>query len=322
MIDRKIIKRALCLLLAMTAMLLASCSGGENKDDGIEILCTIYPQYDWVKNIVGDAEGVTVELLVENGADIHGYQPSVDDMVRIKQSDAVILVGGESDGWVSEALVGAQSEAIVLLELEDMILYGVSDEYIAADHDHEHDHYHDNVLDEHVWLSVANARTSCRAICEWLCAKDPENATLYRANTDKYIMKLDALDELFETLSEKADTPVIFADRFPFVYLFEDYGISYFAAFEGCSTDAEADFGTVARLAEKLKANGGGYIAVTESSDEKIAQSVMGAAGIECKIARFDSMQSVTAKDVAEGYSYIGAMKANFSELDKILDER
>ena len=320
MIKIQNIKRVICLLLALVTLILSSCSGGGNKKEGIEILCTIYPQYDWVKSIVGEAQGVTVSLLVENGADVHSYQPSVDDIVRIKKSDAVILVGGESDAWIYEALEGAEGEAITLFELEDMILYGVSDEYIASEHDHEHSHHHEDVIDEHVWLSVANARTSCRAICEWLCENDPDNAMLYRANTDEYIMKLDELDESFKTLSDKADTPVIFADRFPFVYLFEEYGISYYAAFEGCSTDAEADFGTVARLAERLKENGGGYIAVSESSDERIAQSVMSAAKLECKIARFDSMQSVTAKDIADGYSYIGAMQKNFEALEMILD--
>ena len=321
MIKFKLIKRSLCLLLAMTAAFLTSCSGALNKDDGIKILCTIYPQYDWVKNIVGDVESVTVDLLVENGADVHSYQPSVDDIIRIKQSDAVILVGGESDGWVFEAIAGAQNEAITLLELDGVNLYGLSDEYVASEHEHEHEHehHHSDVIDEHVWLSVKNAISSCNAICDWLCAADPDNSAVYRANTDKYIRSLEELNEKFEGLDASGSERIIFADRFPFVYLFEDYGVSYLAAFEGCSTDSEADFETVRRLAERLGQTRAEYIAVSESSDKRLASSVMSAAGVECEIVVFDSLQSVTVRQIEGGYSYIGAMESNFEALAKIL---
>lgn len=312
-------KKFACLLLAAVMIFLVSCSGGEAKSDKIEILCTIYPQYDWVKNIVGECDNVEVRLLVGSGADVHSYQPSVEDVVNIKRSDAVILIGGEADAWVFETLEGSQSEIIALMELEGMILHGVSDECIAEEHDHEHDHYHDNVVDEHVWLSVANARTACRAICEWLCDADSENAELYRENTKKYVSELDALDKSFEELAEGAREPVIFADRFPFVYLFEDYGISYFAAFAGCSADTEADFDTVMRLAKKLGEYENEYIAVCESSDKRLAESVMGAAGTECGIVVFDSMQSVTERQVEDGYNYIDAMRTNLDALAKLI---
>ena len=317
------IKKIACLLLAAVMMLLVSCSSGEAKSDKIEILCTIYPQYDWVKNIVGECDNVEVRLLVGSGADVHSYQPSVKDVVNIKRSDAVILIGGEADAWVFEALEGSQSEIIALMELDGMALHSVSDECIAEEHDHGHDHghdhYHDNVIDEHVWLSVANARTACRAICEWLCEADGENAELYRENTKKYVSELDALDKSFEELAEGAHKPVIFADRFPLVYLFEDYGISYFAAFAGCSADAEADFDTVTRLAKKLGESESEYIAVCESSDKRLAESVMGAAGTECDIVVFDSMQSVTERQTEDGYNYIDAMRTNLDALAKLI---
>lgn len=324
MIKKNKTKRILCFVLALSLLLLVSCSGaGEKSDksDRIKILCTIYPQYDWVKNIVGDSEGVEVSLLVEGGVDVHSYQPSVEDVVDIKTSDAVILVGGESDAWVFEAIEDSQSEAITLMEIDDMILRGVSDECIASDHDHDHDHghYHDNVLDEHVWLSLANAKVACKTICEWLCARDGERAELYKANTDKYILKLEALEARFESLSVGLHNPVIFADRFPFVYMLEDYGISYFAAFEGCSADTEADFETVKRLADKISEYESEYVAVCETSDKKLAKSVMDAAGAECDIVVFDSLQSVTKAQIEDGYSYIDAMRENFNSLAKII---
>lgn len=324
MIKKNKTKRIICLVLALSLLFLVSCSGaGEKSDksDRIKILCTIYPQYDWVKNIVGDSEGVEVSLLVEGGVDVHSYQPSVEDVVDIKTSDAVILVGGESDAWVFEALENSRSEAIALMELDVMILHGVSDECIASEHDHDHDHghYHENLLDEHVWLSLANAKVACRTICEWLCEADSENAELYRDNTEKYILKLEALEARFESLSVSARNPVIFADRFPFVYLFEDYGISYLAAFEGCSADAEADFETVKRLADKISEYESEYVAVCETSDKKLAKSVMDAAGAECGIVVFDSLQSVTKAQIEGGYSYIDAMSENFNSLAKMI---
>ncbi len=321
MIKIKNIKRYGCIFLALALLFLASCSVTGRDDEGIEILCTVYPQYDWVQNIVGDVDGVEVSLLVTGGTDVHGYQPTVDDMIRIRESDAVVLVGGESDAWVFEALEGSQSDTIALMELEGMTLHGVSDEYIASEHDHEHEHYHDDVIDEHVWLSIANARAACGAICEWLCSADPENAEIYRANTDKYISELDALDKSFAQLAESADEPIIFADRFPFGYLFEGYGISYFAAFEGCSTDSEASFDTVARLAEKLAKEQSRYVAVSEASDKSLAHSVIDAAGVESEIIVLDSMQSVTERQIEDGYSYINAMSSNFEALSKIINQ-
>lgn len=319
----KYIRRGICLVLALVTLFLASCSVSSQSDEDIEIICTVYPQYDWVKSIVGEVEGVSVSLLVTGSTDVHGYQPTVDDMIRLRESDAVVLVGGESDAWVFEELKASQSEAIVLMELEGMTLRGVSDECVASEHEHEHDHehYHNDVIDEHVWLSVANARTSCKAICEWLCEVDAENAAIYRANTERYVAELDSLDARFKELAQEVDTPVIFADRFPFVYLFEDYGISYYAAFAGCSTDSEASFDTVARLAERLGETGSRYVAVSETSDKSLAHSVIGAAGVESEIIALDSMQSVTERQINDGYGYISAMEENFRALSKMIKE-
>jgi len=326
MIKTKKAKRIICLALALSLLFLVSCSGSTGKSDSsdkIEILCTIYPQYDWVKNIVGDTDSVTVDILIENGADIHGYQPTVNDMIKLRGGDAVVLVGGESDVWVRQALENAEGTAIILSETEGITLREMSDECVASEHDHEsehsHGHEHGDVYDEHVWLSLNNAATSCRAICDWLCDEDPDNAEIYRANTDKYVFELEALDKKFEALDISDDQQIIFADRFPFVYLFEDYGVSYLAAFEGCSTDSEASFDTVTRLAERLRQTKAKYIAVSESSDQRLAESVMHAAGVECETVVFDSVQSVTEQQAEQGYSYIGAMEKNFDALSKII---
>lgn len=306
-------------LLASLALPLSSCSG-EGNGDKITVLCTVFPQYDWAASVAKGSENLEVLLLVENGADLHGYQPSVEDMVKIKQSDAVIFIGGESDAWVRDALTDAKGAALSLSELDGITLREVSEEHIYSGEEHDHDHGKTDshgAFDEHLWLSVKNAEVAVAAICDTLCELDSENSELYRANAAEYTAKLQALDGEFESAAREADKLTLFADRFPFVYLFEDYGLDYAAAFEGCSADAEADFSTITRLADLISAHGLSLVAVTESSDERLAQSVISAAEADCEIVAFDSMQSVTKAQIADGYGYIGAMEANLSALKK-----
>ena len=320
MIKNKI-KRVICLVLGLLMPMLVACSPAERSDDKLSILCTIYPQYDWVMQIIKGSDGVQAELMISNGADVHSYNPSVDDMVKIKQSDAVLLIGGEADAWVSEALEDAEGETLAIAELEGITFCGVSDEHIMSDHDeHGHHDHSASTLDEHIWLSIGNAKVSVEAICELICELDPDNAEIYRANTEEYVSELSELDAAFAKLSQySTDEPVVFADRFPFVYLFEEYGISYVAAYKGCSADAEADFDTMLRLADRLADGEYEYIAVCDDSDKKLAKSVMSAAGVECEIVTFDSMQSVNDKKISDGYSYVGVMRANLEALSKIL---
>ena len=320
MIKNKI-KRGLCLALGLLMLFLVSCSPAEPEKEKVSVLCTIYPQYDWVMQIIKGSDGVQAELMISNGADVHSYNPSVDDMVKIKRSDAVLIIGGEADAWVSEALEDAKGEVLALSELEGVVLRGVSDEHIMSDHDgHEHHGHEASTLDEHVWLSIKNAKASVEAICSLICELDPDNSDIYRANTAEYISELSALDEAFEELAEQGDDElVIIADRFPFVYLFEDYEISYVAAYKGCSADSDADFDTVLRLADRIADSDCKYIAVCDGSDKKLAKSAMQAAGTECEIVVLDSIQSVNDKKISDGYSYVGVMRANLEALEKIL---
>lgn len=313
---------AVALLCATLCLSFSGCSNKE--DDGeIDIICTIFPLYDWVRSIVGDSENVNVRLMVKSGADMHSFQPSFEDVADIKTADAVIYVGGESDDWVGES-IPKDGRGIKLTRLSDIRLYEVSDEYIAQANAHENEkstenHNHSISFDEHLWLSVNNARVACNAICELLCELDGDNAQKYRDNLSAYIQQLDTLDASLSELGEYADTPLIFADRFPFAYLFEDYGISYYAAFEGCSADASADFETVIRLAKKADELNSSFILTTESSNGQLARSVVEAtADKNAEILSLDSMQSVSGKDT-ETASYVKIMESNIATLQRIL---
>lgn len=313
---KKIIKALFTLLLVIAIIFPSAILGGcSKKDDGeIKILCTVFPLYDWARNVVGDTEGVSVQLLVKNGTDIHSYQPSFADTAAIKDSDAVLYVGGVSDAWVEEAMAES-TKAIKLSETEGVTLYEVSAHSIAEEHSHNHGQ-HDN-FDEHIWLSVRNAAASVEAICNTLSEIDVENTSAYRENTDAYKQKLTEIDQKMETLSKSINEPLIFADRFPFVYLFEDYSIDYYAAFEGCTTEKDANFDTVIALSKRLDDSKCGRLFTTEAPDKELVDSVLRKSSSNSQTAKLDSMQSLGGADV-ENSSYLNIMERNVSVLRQI----
>lgn len=306
-----------CLALISASLSFSSCKKSD-EDGNVSVLCTVFPIYDWVANIAKDVEGVTLSLLVDNGTDMHSFQPSFADMAEIKQSNVVIYVGGESDKWIEDALDG-DTVAIKLSAIDGISLYGISSESIAHGHDHEHDHEHPESYDEHLWLSVRNAVTSCKYISEALENIDKNNAHTYQENTKSYTDKLDGIDQKLSDICANAASPVVFADRFPFVYLFNDYSVQYYAAFEGCSTDTNADFDTVIRLSEKIGEYGCRYVLTTESPIKELAEKAISESNqTEIEVLALDSMQSITAEKIEQGCSYLEIMEQNAAVLQKI----
>ena len=312
---RSLLAATLAVLLVLPSALMSGCK--KNEDDGLKILCTVFPLYDWARNVVGDTDGVSVQLLVNNGTDIHSYQPSFSDTATIKESDAVLYVGGVSDTWVEEA-IPQSAISIKLSETDGVELYDVSAHSIAEEH--EHDHGHTDGFDEHVWLSLKNAIAATEAICDTLSSIDSENADTYRENANGYIEKLSALDEQMEDVATLINETVIFADRFPFVYLFEDYGIDYYAAFEGCTTEADANFDTVIALAERLRDAECGHIFTTEAPNSALVDSIIRESTVAAERTSLDSMQSIGGADV-EASSYIDIMERNVSVLQQIFSK-
>ena len=307
------IKKIFCICLALV-MLLASAVACSPKDDGrITVICTVFPLYDWTRQIVGDNENIEVKLLISDGADLHSYQPTADDIIAIDQAELVVRVGGVSDSFLNELLKNEKEKDISLIHAEGMTVRHISKE----SHSHEGEDPHDHADDEHIWLSIKNAKASVSAICDALCDLDGENAESYRKNTEEYSAVLDDLHGRFEeTVLNGSRKKLLFADRCPFVYLTEDYGIEYAAAFEGCTTEADATFETVTRLASTLDNWKLPYVCVTESGDTELAKSIINASKSKnAQILVFDSMQSVSVSDAAKGVSYTGIMEENLKVL-------
>lgn len=327
------IKKVIACLLAAGMLALAGCgkaSKGSVDTAGdaskkLSIVCTIFPCYDWVRQILGsDAKNADLTMLLDNGVDLHNYQPTADDIIKISDCDLFIYVGGASDTWVADALSEAVNKNMVVLNLMDILGGAVREEEVVEgmQQEAEEDSAGGIEYDEHVWLSLKNASVICGAIKDALCRLDAGQKDAYPKNSDDYIAQLKDLDRKYTDMVKGAarDT-VLFADRFPFRYLADDYGLSYYAAFVGCSAETEASFETVIFLAKKADELALPAVLVIENSDQKIAKAVISnTAEKDQNILVLDSMQSVTGKDASDGKTYLAIMQNNLDVLRTALN--
>jgi len=318
------------LVFLLLTIILASCGQSvDTKDAKISIVCSVFPQYDWARQILGNnIENVSLSLLQSGKADLHNYQPSVDDIIMISRADLFIYVGGESDKWVDDALRGASNPDMVVINLLDALGDNAKEEELLEgmeeDDDDEHDEHDDEggaEYDEHVWLSLKNAEVYCIAIADALSALDTSNAGLYQGNLAAYCAKLSALDlEYQKAVTAAPINTLLFGDRFPFRYLMDDYNINCYAAFPGCSAETEASFETIVFLADKVDEFGLNAIMVTESGDQSIARTIISnTAAKNQQILALDAMQSVTQNDISAGTTFLSIMENNLNALKSAL---
>lgn len=328
--------------------------GNSNK---ISIVCTTFPQYNWVKNILGEeAERFNVTLLLDNGVDMHSYQPAVKDIATAGSSDLFIYVGGESDTWVEDALKEAKNKdlkAINLMETlgnsvkEEEVVEGMQEERESLGHSHEkpskekqeqtQKESHENSqeingqkeaadeepeYDEHIWLSIRNAEIMVKNIEKAIEQLDSDNAKVYQTNVENYIKKLDTLDKQYaNTIQNAKYKAILFGDRFPFRYMADDYDLKYYAAFAGCSAETMAGFETVTFLAKKADELRLPVILTIENSDGRIAEAVKSnTTKKNQKILAMNSLQSVTKEQIADGITYLQVMQENLSVLSEALN--
>ena len=328
--------------------------GNSNK---ISIVCTTFPQYDWVKNILGEeAERFNVTLLLDNGVDMHSYQPAVKDIATAGSSNLFIYVGGESDTWVEDALKEAKNKdlkAINLMETlgnsvkEEEVVEGMQEERESLGHSHEKSskekqeqtlkESHENSqeingqkeaadeepeYDEHIWLSIRNAEIMVKNIEKAIEQLDSDNAKVYQTNAENYIKKLDTLDKQYaNTIQNAKYKAILFGDRFPFRYMADDYDLKYYAAFAGCSAETMAGFETVTFLAKKADELRIPVILTIENSDGRIAEAVKSnTTKKNQKILAMNSLQSVTKEQIADGITYLQVMQENLSVLSEALN--
>ena len=291
-------------------------------EEKIKIVTTIFPEYDWVREILGDkADSAEITMLLDNGVDLHSYQPTADDIVKLSDCDLFVYVGGESDGWVEGALKSAANRDRKVINLLEILGDSVKEEETVEGMQEEEEDHEEKEYDEHVWLSLKNAKTLVGAISAALQEIDPDNKDAYAANADAYGQKLSALDaEYQKAVSAGTYRTLLFGDRFPFRYLVDDYGLSYYAAFAGCSAESEASFETVFFLARKVDEGKLPCVLTIEGARHKIAETVVqNTAGKNQKILTMDSMQSTTSQDVARGTTYLSLMEKNLDVLKEAL---
>ena len=322
---------ALLLALFMLVGALAGCGkqNDTNQTDKLSIVTTIFPEYDWVREILGEkADNAEITMLLDNGVDLHSYQPTADDIVKISDCDLFIYVGGESDEWVEDALRNAANGNMKVINLLEVLGDSVKTEEIVegmqeAEHEHEdaEEHEHEEEADEHVWLSLKNAKMLVRVISKALQELDPDSKDIYAANADAYVKKLSALDAEYQAAVDAASNKtILFGDRFPFRYLVDDYGLHYYAAFVGCSTETEAGFETISFLAKRVDEWKLPCVLTIEGAQHKIAETVVrNTTAKNQRVLTMDSMQSTTSKDVKNGTTYLFVMEKNLSVLKEAL---
>ncbi len=330
---------ALFICVTLFCTVFTACSGEEiycEGDGELHVLCTSFAPFDFVREVGGDR--VKVSILQDSGADLHNYTPTAATLDAIAKADVFVYIGGTSDeNWIHDAIRASGNTDLITLCLMDAIspIYAElendwngkdhdhandhtdNDGHAASDHDGEHSHSHDHSghdhgADEHIWTSVKNAKLMTAAIKDLLSATDPEGAKIYETNAAAYLSKLNELDESLEEIANKIPS-LLFADRFPFVYLLHDYHIPYKAAFGGCSTEVNAGFETQIKLIESVKENKLSCIFIIEGGSKDLADAISTETG--CKIFTLDSMQSVKRTDIISGTTYLDVMQKNIETL-------
>lgn len=325
---------AILLVAAMATLGISACQKENSnqetkvqKDSDMKVVTTIFPEYDWVRQIAGkEADQMDITMLLDNGVDLHSYQPTAEDIMKVSDCDLFVYVGGELDAWVDDALKQAKNKDMQVVNLLDVLGHSVKEEEVIEgmepeEEEEEGGEEEEPEYDEHVWLSVKNAEVLSKAIADALEKADPDHKDVYQENASAYSEKLKNLDAKYQEVVDGASQKtLLFGDRFPFRYLVDDYGLSYYAAFVGCSAESEASFETISFLANKVDELGLKDIMAIENSNQKIAKTIIeNTKEKNQKILTLDSMQSTISDDVKNGTTYLSVMEKNLEVLKEAL---
>ena len=316
-------KRLFAVLLALTlAAGLCGCADRQRAEDGrLQVVCSVFPYYDFARQIGGD--DVDVTLLVAAGKETHSFEPTPLDVITLSQADVFLYNGGESEAWVDDILSAAGENIAVTLPLMPQVsalaeewaegMEGAHDEH---DHDHDHEtHDSDDIeYDEHVWTSPVLAKALCQAICDALCQADPAHREGYQARLTDYLAQLDGLDAAFREVVEAGHRRLlVFGDRFPLLYFCKEYGLDYRAAFHGCASDTEPSLATLKYLIDKVEDEGIPVVYTIELSSRKVADAIAETTG--AKVLTFHSCQTVSRTEFDGGATYLSLMERNVEAL-------
>ena len=316
-------KRLFALLLALTlAASLCGCADRQRAEDGrLQVVCSVFPYYDFARQIGGD--DVDVTLLVAAGKETHSFEPTPLDVITLSQADVFLYNGGESEAWVDDILSAAGENIAVTLPLMPQVS-ALAEEWAEGmegahdEHDHDHDyetHDSDDIeYDEHVWTSPVLAKALCQAICDALCQADPAHREGYQARLADYLTQLDGLDAAFREVVEAGHRRLlVFGDRFPLLYFCKEYGLDYRAAFHGCASDTEPSLATLKYLIDKVEDEEIPVVYTIELSSRKVADAIAETTG--AKVLTFHSCQTVSRTEFDGGATYLSLMEQNVEAL-------
>ncbi len=328
-------------ITAIIAVILLLCGCGTVHEDFSQgdkplVIATIFPQYDFLRQICGDR--ADVRMLIRPGSESHNYDPSPSDIITVSHAALFVYAGGDSDAWVQKLLQSDELSDVTAVALTDLVptvseeitegmqhshSHAEDEEHHDDDHDHDdHDHDdHDHELeyDEHVWTSLKNAAIICNSLCDYMCAADSANADTYRENCANYVKKINELDILAaDTVKNAVRKTIVFADRFPVRYFTEEYGLKYYAAFPGCASETEPSPSTLIFLIDKVRSENIPVVFYREFSNEKVADLVC--ESTKAKKLLFHSCHNVTADEFESGVTYIDIMRNNINNLKEAIN--
>ncbi|GHV92542.1 high-affinity zinc uptake system binding-protein ZnuA [Spirochaetia bacterium] len=321
-------KRVFLLTLSIIALLLFTTGCTPKKNSNVQsgngkitVTATIFPPYDFVRAVAGgsqqaSADRVNLSMLLPPASESHSFEPTPKDIITIQNSDIFIYAGGESDAWVNRILASMDTRNMTIISLIDTV--DVVEEEVVEGMEEDVEEEEVIAYDEHVWTSPLNAMRIVRSIADALCNADNANTEFYRQNADDYISQLEKLDAEFQAVVDHAKrNTIVFGDRFPFRYFADRYGLSYFAAFPGCSTETEPSAGTVAFLINKIRNEHIPVVFHIELGNERMADTIAEETGAEKLLLH--ACHNISKRDFENGITYIDLMRQNVENLRKAL---
>lgn len=300
--------------MAVLIFVLAGCTGVDKEDTTLDIVCSIFPQYDFARAIAGDVEGVNIKMLLRPGQESHDFDPSSKDIAAVHDCDIFVYTGGVSDSWIENMLESVDTENKTVISLMGVVEPLAEEAHDHGDDDHDHGVIDHVDYDEHVWTSPKNAVIIAEAICEAMCEHMPEAAESFTANFAKLKGELTSLDTDFSTLAQSVESPtIVVADRFPLLYMCREYGITYYAAFSGCAASTEPSSKTLQFLIDKVKSDNIPVVLKMDLSGGNVANTIAEATGAE--VMTYFSCHTLLSADFEGGETYVSLMRKNYDTL-------
>lgn len=307
------------VLLCSLVFCIVGCAGGrspQKNDKRLKVVATVFAEYDFLRNIAGDR--ISLEMLMLPGADLHTFDPTPKDIMQVQEADLFVTIGGESDAWADKIIESVDSKNLQTIRLMDCVDHVVEEDVVEGMEAEGEQEEGEKEFDEHVWTSPPNAIQIVESLCEKLCSMDQENKGFYRENAALYIEKLQDLDASFRQLMENGvRKEIIVADRFPFRYFADAYGLDYYAAFPGCSTQTGASAETIAFLIRKVEEDKIPVVFHMELSSELMCNTICDETG--AKKAQLNAVHNISRQDFDKGIGYLELMQENVAALKEAL---